>query len=456
MGGSADLKQVAWARGDLSKLDLILEIFVESGLVVLLKENPANRYQLVHDYLAEFIRQQQQPKLSQVMAELEKERKQRRLSERKLNRFLRVALAGSVAAGLVLATLAVTAWNEAQQADTQRKQAEISEIKVLTNSSEAFSNSEQTLDALTEAIKAGEKLKKADWAKADTRMRTVATLQQAVYIHPNENKLIERYTLEGHSSSVNSVAFSPDGKTLASGSSDNSIKLWDVATGKQLKTLEGHSSSVKSVAFSADGKTLASGSSDNSIKLWDVTTGKQLKTINGHSSSVNSVAFSADGKTLASGSRDNSIKLWDVTTGKLLKTINGHSSSVNSVAFSADGKTLASGSMDNNSIKLWDVATGKQLKTLNGHSSYVNSVAFSADGKTLASGSMDNNSIKLWDVATGKQLKTLNGHSDVQSVAFSPDGKTLASGSSDNSIKLWDVATGKQLKTLNGHSSYVQ
>ncbi|MBD2459261.1 ribosome assembly protein 4 [Nostoc sp. FACHB-87] len=454
-----------------NQLDLVLEIFVKSGLVMLLPETPADRYQLVHDYLAAFIRQQQEPKLKEIMAELEKERQQRKLSEAKLNSFLKRALFGSVTAGIVLAGLAVTAWNAAQQADKQRKQAEISEINALNNSSEALLVSAQHPDALIEALKAGGRLKQAPWAKSDTQMRTVATLNQGVYLQAGENPAnraiaVEGKTLEGHSSSVWSVSFSPDGKTLASGSGDNTIKLWDISTGKLLKTLSGHSSSVYSVSFSPDGKTLASGSDDNTIKLWDVSTGKFLKTLpseryakSGHSSSVWSVSFSPDGQTLASGSTDNTIKLWDISTGKPLKTLSGHSSPVISVSFSPDGKTLASGSGDN-TIKLWDVSTGKLLKTLSGHSSEVKSVSFSPDGKTLASGSGDN-TIKLWDVSTGKLLKTLSGHSNwVNSVSFSPDGQTLASGSGsilgdDNTIKLWDISTGKPLKTLSGHSSPV-
>ncbi|MBC5797544.1 trypsin-like peptidase domain-containing protein [Sphaerospermopsis sp. LEGE 00249] len=261
-------------------------------------------------------------------------------------------------------------------------------------------------------------------------------------------------TLTGHSSLVRSVAFSPDGQTLASGSYDNTIKLWDVATGKSIATLTGHSYLVNSVAFSPDGKTLASGSGDDTIKLWDVATGKSIATLTGHSEWVNSVAFSPDGKTLASGSLDNTIKLWDVATGKSIATLTGHSSRVISVAFSPDGKTLASGSFDN-TIKLWDVPTGKSIATLTGHSDGVSSVAFSPDGKTLASGSFDN-TIKLWDVATGREIATLTGHSTlVISVAFSPDGKTLAFGSHDNTIKLWDVATGKSIATLTGHSESV-
>ncbi|BBD61132.1 WD-40 repeat-containing protein [Nostoc sp. HK-01] len=450
-GGSQDLA--------VNQLDLVLEIFVKSGLVMLLPETPADRYQLVHDYLAAFIRQQQEPKLKELMAELEKERKQRKLSEAKLNSFLRRALFGSVTAGIVLAGLAVTAWDAAQRADKQRQKAEISEINALNNSSEALLVSAQHPDALIEALKAGRRLKQAPWAKADTQMRTVATLNQGVYLQAGENPAnraiaVEVNTLEGHSSRVNSLSFSPDGKTLASGSADNTIKLWNVSTGKLLKTLSGYSSPVYSLSFSPDGKTLASGSADNTIKLWNVSTGKLLKTLSGYSSPVYSLSFSPDGKTLASGSADNTIKLWNVSTGKLLKTLSGYSSPGYSLSFSPGGKTLASGSADN-TIKVWDVSTGKLLKTLNGHSNSVWSVSFSPDGKTLASGSGDN-TIKLWDVSTGKFLKTLSGHSSyVNSVSFSPDGKTLASGSADNTIKVWDVSTGKLLKTLSGHSSPV-
>uniref|UniRef100_UPI00403F6085 nSTAND1 domain-containing NTPase n=1 Tax=Nostoc sp. 106C TaxID=1932667 RepID=UPI00403F6085 len=225
-----------------SRLELILKIFVKSGLVVLLPENPADRYQLVHDYLAAFIRQQQEPKLKQVMAELEKEREQRKISEARFNKLLRYALMGLVATGLVLAGLAVTAWDAARRADEQRKYAEISEINALNNSSKAFFASKQNFDALIEALKAGEKLKSIAGGTKDTftKMRTVAALWQAVYLQPEEqkeNQIIEVNTLEGHSSAVNSVAFSNDGQKLASGSADKTIKIWDIATGKAIKTL---------------------------------------------------------------------------------------------------------------------------------------------------------------------------------------------------------------------------
>ena len=263
-------------------------------------------------------------------------------------------------------------------------------------------------------------------------------------------------TFEGHQGRVNSVAFSPDGKQLASGSGDNSLRLWDVASGKVLKTFEGHQDWVMSVAFSPDGKLVASGSDDSSLRLWDVASGKALKTFEGHQGSVMSVAFSPDGKRLASGSGDNSLRLWDVASRKVLKTFEGHQDWVRSVAFSPDGKTLASGSGDN-SLRLWDVASGKALKTFEGHQGSVLSVAFSPDSKLLASSGSFDGSLRLWDVASGKALKTFEGHQDwVNSVAFSPDGKTLASGSDDRSLRLWDVASRKVLKTFYGHQDWVR
>ncbi|HEV8587834.1 MAG TPA: caspase family protein [Pyrinomonadaceae bacterium] len=257
----------------------------------------------------------------------------------------------------------------------------------------------------------------------------------------------ELRTLSGHTGPVDSVAFGPDGKILASGSGDTTIKLWDAAKGKELRTLSGHTNAVLSVAFSPDGKILASGGADNTIKLWDVATGRELRTVSDYLGC--SVAFSPDGKILA-GSEDATIKLWEVTSGTELRSLSGHSSGVNSIAFSPDGKMLASGS-DDKTVTLWDVAKGKELVTLSGHTNDIYSVAFSPDGKTLASVSLLPTMIKFWDVATGKELRTLSGLS-VSSVTFSPDWKTLASG---GDIGLWDMATGRKLRTLSGHTNAV-
>lgn len=255
----------------------------------------------------------------------------------------------------------------------------------------------------------------------------------------------------GHSSNVTSVAFSPDGKTVVSGSEDNTLKLWNVATGKELRTLSGHSSVVSSVAFSPDGKTVLSGSRDNTLKLWDVVTGKELRSFRGHINEITSVAYSPNGKTVLSGSAGRLLKLWDVTTGKELRSFYGHTNAVTSVTYAPDGKTVLSGSWDS-SLRLWDVQSGKELRSFRGHKNSVESVAYAPDGKTVLSGSVDG-TLKLWDVETGAELHSFSGHSGrvyswVNSVAYSPDGRMVLSGSADETLKLWDIATGKELRTL--------
>ncbi len=261
----------------------------------------------------------------------------------------------------------------------------------------------------------------------------------------------ERRTLTGHTGWVRSVSFSPDGLTLASGSRDRTLRLWDVNTGEERRTLTGHTDSVSSVSYSPDGRTLASGSSDGTVILWDVNTGEERRTLTGHTGWVYSVSFSPDGRTLASaGDWDFTIRLWDVDTGRHLRTLTGHTHWVSSVSFSPDGRTLASGSSDGTVI-LWDVNTGEERRTLTGHTGWVYSVSFSPDGLTLASGS-DDNTVILWDVTTGEERRTLTGHTwYVNTVSFSPDGRTLASGSRDRTLRLWDVNTGEHRRTLTGH-----
>lgn len=274
------------------------------------------------------------------------------------------------------------------------------------------------------------------------------------------------HTLTGHSgtlSSVNALAISPESNTLASGTDDKNIKLWDLNTQKVLASLSGHSQAVKSVAFSPDGKILATASDDKTIKLWQVETLEEICTLLGHSHAVKSVAFSPDGQILASGSWDKTIKLWDVNTGTEICTLTGHKLQVNSVAFSPQGQILASASYDR-TIRLWQIPALESsprefqnrpcyslLGTLSGHAWAVLTVAFSPDGQILATGS-DDNTIKLWEVNTSQLICTLVGHSwSVVAVAFTADGETLLSASCDKTVKLWRVSTAEEIVTLSGH-----
>ncbi|MDC3981474.1 pentapeptide repeat-containing protein [Polyangium jinanense] len=276
---------------------------------------------------------------------------------------------------------------------------------------------------------------------------------RALHAFEGQTNALYSSAFEGHADAVYAAAFSPDGKTLASGSHDMTIRLWDVTTGRTLRTFEGHTHAVRSVAFSPDGKTLASGSDDNTARLWDVATGRALRTFEGYAPFVLSVAFSPDGKTLASGSNDKTVRLWDIATGRSRPPFEEHASAVKCLAFSPDGKTLASASSDR-TVRLRDVATGRTLRTFEGHTDAVYSVAFSPDGRTLASASYDR-TVRLWDVVS-RALRVFEGHAlAAYSIAFSPDGRTLASGSSDNTVRLWDVVAGRVLHVFEGHTSAV-
>ncbi|MGO9985657.1 MAG: hypothetical protein ACLPIX_15800 [Rhodomicrobium sp.] len=314
----------------------------------------------------------------------------------------------------------------------------------------------------------------------------------------------------GYSNAVNAVALSPDGRHAVSGSGDNVLRLWDMATGLLLRTFDAQTDSINAVAFSPDGRQILTGGNDRRLRLWDVATGQEVKTLEGHAGEVMAVAFAPDGHRALSASKDKTVKLWDLDTGLLLKSFEGHTDEVLTVAFSADGRRALSGSKDK-TLKLWDIETALQvkavegpgnntawaalpvegrqaesveplkapggqgndatpaappvdiakaepappLKTFEGHGSDVTSAALSSDGRQALSGSRDR-TLKLWDVETGRLLKTFEGHSDeVLSVAFRPDGARALSGSKDKTVKLWDVRTGQLLKTLEGHSDAV-
>ncbi|KAF3888672.1 MULTISPECIES: WD40 domain-containing protein [Nostocales] len=482
------------------KLELVLEILVRSGLVVLFPDQPERRYQLIHDYLVDLIRylqqaelnlqtqlqklrnqvQQRETEIYQLKSQLKKKQQQFQqvnsqpqqgrdlltelkelrkretqsqieieqlnveLQQQKLqaelansNRSLTIALAGSVILIVAFAASFISAF--------QWRQALISEIRAISATSEVLLSSGRDTDALKEGLKAGRKQQNAIFPDADTRLQVLGTLYQLVF--SGGERASQR--LQGHSFGVNSVNFSPDGKVLASASADNNIILWNT-NGKKYKTLPIHSDVVNNVSFSHDGRTVASASQDKTVKLWNSNT-EQVTTLVGHKGVVNSVSFTPDDEIIASGSSDNTIKLW-YRDGKLFKTLLGHKAAVLSVAWSPNGQTLASASTDK-TINLWN-RNGKLLKTIPGHTDAVRSVAWSGDGRAIASASLDK-SVKLWS-REGKLLRTLTGHNDkVTSVSFSPDGQIVASASTNKTIKFWSRDRGILLATLKGHGDWV-
>jgi WD40 repeat protein len=269
----------------------------------------------------------------------------------------------------------------------------------------------------------------------------------------------------GHGLYVESLAFSPDGKQILTGSRDKTARLWDTVTGELIRRFTGMGA-VASVAFSPDGKQVLTGSSDKTARLWDAATGKEIRRFTGHTEWVNSVAFSPDGKhvlTGSSGRRDKTARLWDAATGKEIRRFTGHVKQVDSVAFSPDGKHVLTDSSDK-TVRLWNVATGKEIRRFTGSGLSYDLVAFSPDGKQfLTTGRFEG--VHLWDAATGKETVLLgriaifrNSSSlswGLNSVAFSPDGKQVLTCGGDETVHLWDVATGKEIRQFVGHTDEV-
>ena len=265
---------------------------------------------------------------------------------------------------------------------------------------------------------------------------------------------LQKRLLVGHTDSVSSVAVSPDGKHIVSGSWDNTLRVWDLGTGRYLNTLQGHTGWVESVAVSLDGKHIVSGGRDHTLRVWDLGTGRYLNTLQGHTGWVESVAVSPDGRHIVSGSKDTTLRVWELGSGRCLNTLRGHTDGVGSVAVSPDGRHIVSGSR-NNTLRVWEFGTGRCLTTLQGHAHWVNSVAVSPDGRHIVSGSADN-TLRVWEFGTGRCLHTLQGHTDlVCSVAVSPDGRHIVSGSWDNTLRVWHLGTGRCLTTLQEHAHWV-
>ena len=284
-------------------------------------------------------------------------------------------------------------------------------------------------------------------------VETIIPATQASQHHASETWVCTR-TLTDHSSWVRSVVIHPDGTTIASGSGDRTIKIWDLATGTLLHTLAANAGWIRAIAVSPDGQFLVSCNNDRRVVLWCWETGDRLQTLDGHTDWARAVCFSPNGQLLASGSQDKTIRLWQLATGDVQQTFVGHTHWVIAVAFSPNGQTIASGSRDK-TICLWDTTTGTLLHRLEGHQDTVNAIAITPDGQTLVSAS-DDRTIRLWDLPSGTLKQVLTNHAGaVHTLAIDPDGTMLVSGSQDTTIKVWSLGTGKLLHSLTGHTNWV-
>jgi len=262
----------------------------------------------------------------------------------------------------------------------------------------------------------------------------------------------------GHRSDVWGVDFSPDGKYLATGSSDKTARLWDLATGETILVLSGHTGEIDGVEFSPDGKyLLTAGGADHTARLWNVASGETVQVFSGHTGSVDDGAFSPDGKLIVTaGGEDMTARIWDVAAGETLHILAGHTAYVPRVAFSPDGKYVLTAGDKDRTARLWEVATGNEVRVFSGHTEIVAAVAFSPDGKYVATG-CDDYIARVWDAATGQLVREFTGHQGfINGIKFSPDGRFLLTGSHNRTARLWDVATGETLRVFSSHSGQVQ
>ena len=362
---------------------------------------------------------------------------------------LAVTVAGVV---VVLSGIATVAVLNANEANRNLQEAQRRNVETLNQTSKVLLRDGQGFEALLTTIESGQALHQLEH---DEKQPLLGPILDNFHDAFHQKSLLQDYyTLDDHTKDIETLAFSPSGEILATGSDDSSVKLWRVSDGSLITTLDDHTDTIWTLAFSPSGETLATGSEDNSVKLWRVSDGSLITTLDDHTQTIETLAFSPSGETLATGSVDNSVKLWRVSDGSLITTLDDHTSLITTLAFSPSGEILATGSVDSN-VKLWRVSDGSLITSLDDHTEAIYTLAFSPSGETLATGGSDS-TVKLWRVSDGSLITSLDDHTDdIWTLAFSPSGETLATGSEDSSVKLWRVRDGSLITSLNDHTDTI-
>ncbi|HEY9880143.1 MAG TPA: AAA family ATPase [Leptolyngbyaceae cyanobacterium] len=464
---------------EFEPLDLVRHILVASGLVVLVPEIPDDRYQLVHDYIASFVRQQQTPQLEKLVADLEAERQLRQQAEvalvtledqkqkaeaeleglktqqdlakqeltvisRTAKRRIIVSTVSVVVAVATAASAAVGIRSAHRERELALAGTKLERIAVSALRRFHFQQTESLLDATY----AGYRLRTFVQTNHIKALQDYPALSPLLALQTSLDN-IQETKLEGHQGSVEDVTFSPDGQRLATSGKDGIARLWNLQ-GQEIAKLEGHQGSVEDVTFSPDGQRLATSGKDGIARLWNLQ-GQEIVKLEGHQGSVENVTFSPDGQRLATSGKNGTARLWNLQ-GKQLAVLEGHQGDVENVAFSPDGQRLATSGKDG-TARLWNLQ-GKQLAVLEGHQGDVENVTFSPDSQRLATGGGDGTA-RLWNLQ-GKQLAVLEGYQgDVENVAFSPDGQRLATGGEDGAARLWNL-NGREIVKLEGHQGDVE
>ncbi|MBK8177137.1 MAG: hypothetical protein IPK66_18340 [Rhodospirillales bacterium] len=359
-------------------------------------------------------------------------------------RLKKVSLYGAAVFTLVVMALGGFSWIQKLEADEQRNAAVAARDQAVRNESKALAAvAKNELTAGSPGIAVRVALAALPQTPADTERSYAPEAEVALFQSVLESREMRRFV--DHAAGLSSAAFSPDGRTVVTAAKDDTARLWDVASEKQIAVLH-HTGPVVSAAFSPDGRTVVTASADKTARLWNAQTGKEIVALLGHADEVSSAAFSPDGRTIVTASHDRTARLWEVATGKEIAVLRGHEGWLFSAGFSPDGRTVITTSADK-IARLWDTTSASERAQLR-HDNEVYAASFSPDGRTVVTASRDKTA-RLWDVATGKEITVLRGHeNDVSAAIFSPDGNTIVTTSLGKTARLWDAATGRQIAEL--------